>query len=164
MCPCSIITPLMRERLAREYDDRGPEACTAEVVAELKRNNPELLDMATKCAASLANGPRVMMGLGMFYRLMLAPAVPDDPHSFLSPLPRVSPGIRDELVGQIDAMGTEPFTLAIIEDLERDNPELLQMAHGFASREPNYLPVMQGFALLYKSLAVQAAADRAGLH
>ena len=164
MSPCSIVTPLVRERIAREYDDRGPEICTAEVVADLKQNNPELLEMATKCAASLADTPRIMMGFGMFYRLMLAPAVPESEHSLLSPLPRVSPGIRDQIVCQIDEMGTEPFIMSIVEDLEQTNPELLQMAHEFASRQPDYLPLMQGFALLYKSLVDQAAADRAAVH
>jgi hypothetical protein len=99
----------------------------------------------------------------MFYRLMLAPAVPGTEHSLLNPLPRVSPDTRDSIVGQIDEMGTEPFTLAIIEDLEQNNPELLQMAHDFAALQPDYLPVMQGFALFYKSLVEQAAEDRARL-
>jgi hypothetical protein len=51
--------------------------------------------------------------------------------------------------------------MEVIEDLERNNPGLLQMAHGFATRQPDYLQVMQGFALLYKSLIDQSAADRA---
>ena len=163
MSSFSIVTSLVRERIAREFDDRGPEVCTTEVIADLARNNPELLEMATRCASGLQNSPRIMMGFGMFYRLMLAPAVPGTEHSLLSPLPRVSPDTRDSIVGQIDEMGTEPFTLAIIEDLEQNNPELLQMAHDFASRQPDYLPVMQGFALFYKSLVEQAAEDRARL-
>ena len=56
------------------------------------------------------------------------------------------------------------FTRRTIEDLERTNPELLQMAHGFASRHEEYLLVMQGFALLYRSLLVQSGADRKYLH
>jgi hypothetical protein len=51
--------------------------------------------------------------------------------------------------------------MEIIEDLERTDPELLQMAHSFAERQGNYLALMQGFALLYKSLVVQSVADRA---
>jgi hypothetical protein len=38
------------------------------------------------------------------------------------------------------------------------------MAHNFALSQPDYLEVMQGFALVYKSLVDQAAADRALLH
>lgn len=160
----SIVTPLTRERIAREFDDRGPDACVAEVLADMQQNNPELLDMANRCASSLPNSQRVMMGFGMFYRLILAPAAPASRKNLLHPLPRVTPGTRDLLVRQIDEAGTETFTLSIVEELERDNPELLQMAHNFASHQPDYLPVMQGFALLYKALVEQAAADVRHLH
>lgn len=160
----SVVTPLTRERIAREFDDRGPEACVAEVLADMQQNNPELLEMASRCASSLPNGQRVMMAFGMFYRLILAPAAPVSGKNVLHPLPRVTPGTRDLLVNQIDEAGTEAFTLSIVEDLERNNPELLQMAHNFASQQPEYLPVMQGFALLYKALADQAAADVRQLH
>jgi hypothetical protein len=159
-----MVTPLTRERIAREFDDRGPDACTAEVVADLRRNNPELLDMANKCASSLGRNPRIMTAFGMFYRLILAPAVPSDEELMLSPLPRVTPQTRDEIVRKIDHMGVEAFTMSIIEDLERDNPELLQMAHEFSSRQTDYLPAMQGFALLYHSLVEQGAVDRGNLH
>ena len=49
-------------------------------------------------------------------------------------------------------------------ELEAQNPELLQMAHNFASTRPDYLRVMQGFVLIYKSLTHQAAVDRFVLH
>lgn len=160
----SVVTPLTRERIAREFDDRGPESCVAEVLADMRQNNPELLDMAFKCASSLANSQRVMMGFAMFYRLILAPAEPAVGQSVLHPLPRVQPGTRDLLVRQIDEAGTEGFTLSVFEDLEQNNPELLQMAHSFASHQPEYLPVMQGFALLYKAVNEQAAADMRHLH
>lgn len=160
----SLVTPLTRERIAREFDDRGPEACVAEVVLDLQRNNPELLDMATKCASSLMDVPRIMMGFGMFYRLILTPAMPDSGEMLLHPLPRVTPETRDRIVQQIDEAGTETFTIAIVEDLEQTNPQLLQMAHDFASRQPEYLPVMQGFALFYKALDDQAASDRGRVH
>src|ERR1700735_3897511 len=68
------VTPLIRERIAREFDDRGPDACIVEVADDLRRNNPELLDMAAKCANSLGDYRRIMVGFGMFYRLLLAPA------------------------------------------------------------------------------------------
>jgi hypothetical protein len=83
--------------------------------------------------------------------------------SLLSLPPRVTPDTRDLIVKQIDQKGTEAFTMECIDDLEATNPELLQMAHNFASRHRDYLGVMQGFALLYKSLVLQTSADRAYL-
>ncbi len=38
------------------------------------------------------------------------------------------------------------------------------MAHNFASLHADYLRLMQGFGLLYKSLVVQSAAERRLLH
>jgi hypothetical protein len=54
--------------------------------------------------------------------------------------------------------------MEIIADLEQNNPELLRMAHDFAEGQLDYLLVMQGFALFYKSLIDQSAADRCRLH
>ena len=68
------------------------------------------------------------------------------------------------LVAEIDEKGSEDFTRETIAELEKSNPELLQMAHNFASGVGNYLQAMQGFALLYKSLLIQARAERAKLH
>jgi hypothetical protein len=48
--------------------------------------------------------------------------------------------------------------------LEGGNPELLQMAHYFASAHENYLGTMQGFALLYAALLIQSAADGLSVH
>src|SRR6266404_3745025 len=48
--------------------------------------------------------------------------------------------------------------------LDGDNPELLQMAHYFASAQDNYLGVMQGFALLYTALLMQSEADSLSVH
>ena len=54
----------------------------AEVIEDLKRHNPELLEMAVNRAESGNDRSRVMQGFGMFYRLILAPSVPDcDPFS-----------------------------------------------------------------------------------
>jgi hypothetical protein len=47
-----------------------------------------------------------------------------------------------------------------IDELERHNPGLLQMAHNFASNQRDYLGVMQGFALLWAALIAQSVADR----
>ena len=51
-----------------------------------------------------------------------------------------------------------------IAELQESNPELLQMAHNFAANLENYLHVMQGFVLLYRSLLVQSQAESATLH
>jgi len=120
--------------------------------------------MATKCANSLGDYRRIMVGFGMFYRLLLAPASPGEERSRLSPLPRVTPLTRDMIVRLIDDKGAESFTMDVIAELEANNPELLQMAHGFASRQTEYLSVMQGFALLYKSLIDQLSAGRSLQH
>jgi hypothetical protein len=135
-----------------------------EIENDLRRNNPELFDMIARCAHSLGDYRRIMVGFGMFYRLLLAPATPGDERALLSPLPRVTAQTREMIVRLIDNQGSEAFTLEIIEGLEADNPELLQMAHGFASWQTNYLLVMQGFALFYKSLIDQFSADMASLH
>ena len=82
----------------------------------------------------------------------------------LTPLPRVSAKTRAMLVAEIDQNEAEVFTRAPIAELEEGNPELLQMAHGFASGSANYLLAMQGFALLYRSLVLQSAMERARLH
>ncbi len=158
------VTPLTRERIAREFDERGPQACMTEIEEDLRRHNPELLDMASRCARSLGDDHRIMIGFGMFYRLLLSPAVPGDADGMLSPLPRVTAQTRDMIVRTIDSKGPEAFTMDVVAELEASNPELLQMAHGFASRQKDYLPVMQGFALLYQSLNEQLAADRWLLH
>jgi hypothetical protein len=91
-----------RELVAREFDDRGPDACMREIIEHLKRNNPELLDMAAKCAGDLRNPAKAMLGFGMFYRLLtLAPA----PTDVVIPLPRVSAETRELLVAEIDEKG-----------------------------------------------------------
>ena len=100
----------------------------------------------------------------MFYRLLVAQSSAAIQTSILHPLPCVTPETRDSIVREIDWKGVEAFTMDSLEELERDNAELLQMAHNFASRQRDYLGVMQGFALLYRSLVLQAAADRSYLH
>lgn len=49
-----------------------------EIEDDLRRNNPELFDMIARCAHSLGDYRRIMVGFGMFYRLLLAPATPGD--------------------------------------------------------------------------------------
>ena len=155
------VTEKARELIAREFDARGPDACMAEIIEHLERHNPELLDMAAKWGADLENPAKAMLGFGMFYRL-LNPAPSGT--SVLTPLPRVSEETRARLVREIDEKGPGNFTLDAIAELEQHNPELLQMAHNFASGLENYLHAMQGFALLYKSLIIQSRTERARLH
>jgi hypothetical protein len=66
----------------------------------------------------------------VFYRL-LNPAPPGT--SVLTPLRRVSEETRARLVREIDEKGPGNLTLNAIGELEQHNPELLQMAHDFAS-------------------------------
>lgn len=158
------VTELTREFVSRQFDDLGPEACLAEITECLTRENPQLLDMARKCAADVGNAPKIMVGFGMFYQLLALASTGAADHPVMNALPCVTAETRDALVREIDDGGSEAFTLRAIEDLESNNPELMQMAHGFASRYEDYLRMMQGFSLLYRSLAVQAAADRKCLH
>jgi hypothetical protein len=71
---------------------------------------------------------------------------------------------RAALVVEIDQRGTEAFIRDSIQALDDSNPELLQMAHNFASERENYADVMQGFALLYAALLKQSASDRLSVH
>jgi hypothetical protein len=158
------VTAATHERVFREFDDYGPEACLAEITQDLERHNPELLDMITRCASDVGPHGRIMWGFGMFYRLLALQASPAGPTSLLNPLPHVTAETRDQIISMIDARGSEAFTTDGIDELREQNPELLQMAHGFASRHADYLGVMQGFALLYRSLSLQAARDRAHPH
>ena len=155
------VTEETRELIAREFDTRGPDVCTAEVVAHLKRHNPEILDMATRCAADVGDSQKVMLGFAIFFRL-LVPGLPTS--GDLSPLPAVSEETRARLVREIDTQGTEAFTMEAIAEFERSNPELLQMAHNFATRLRQHLLAMQGFALIYNALVLQSADQRTRLH
>jgi hypothetical protein len=150
--------------IARDFDARGPDVCLAEIVTHLEQHNPEFLDIAVKCAADSRSPRKVLVGFSMFYRLLVVhlPADASDPPLFAPP--RVSAETRGLLVAEIDKMGAEAFISKAIAELQDSNPELLQMAHNFAAGLENYLHVMQGFALLYKSLLVQSRAERGPLH
>jgi hypothetical protein len=157
------VTATTREQIVREFDDFGPVACTEQVMHALERGNPEILDMALKCAKDVGEPDKIMVGFAMFYRLLEAESLLAEAPIEL-PLPRVSPQTRDFLVRKIEEQGAEGFVMLAIGSLERDNPELLQMAHAFASGQADYLRVMEGFALLYQSLVTQLSVDRARLH
>jgi len=160
-----------REQIAREFDELGPDACVAEISAHLREHNPEWLSMATKCAGDASDPKRIMGGFCMFYRLLIAQASPGHPLTrspgalaLLDPLPRVTAQTRAAIVAAIDQSSPENFVNNAILQLEGGNPELLQMAHYFASAHENYLDTMQGFALLYAALLIQADADRLSVH
>ncbi|MDX2265497.1 MAG: hypothetical protein NW215_11065 [Hyphomicrobiales bacterium] len=152
------------EFVSRQFDNLSPEACLAEITARLTRENPEFLDMARKCAADIGDEPRIMAGFGMFYQLLACASADAAGNPVILALPRVTADTRDALVREIDERGSDAFTLGAIADLERTNPQLMQMAHGFALRYKDYLRMIQGFALLYRSLALQSATDRKCLH
>jgi hypothetical protein len=169
------VAPLTRERIAREFDDRGPEVCRTEIALDLEANNPEILDMATRCARDVGEFTRVMTGFCMFYRVLtyearaaaraasaMSHAPGDTPR--LSLLPRVSAETRAHMVRRIDSLGSQGFTNEVIADLERFNPELLQTAHNFAEEQADYGGVMQGFALLYACLYAEGTQERGVLH
>jgi hypothetical protein len=164
------VTALTRERIAREFDARGPEAVRREIESDLQANNPELLDIATRCARDLGDTSRVLTRFCMFYRLLTAEtrtslsALTELELLQMNLLPRVSRETRASIVTRIDTLGSQQFTREAVAELERDNPELLTMANNFAEEHPDYLGVMEGFALLYASLSAQAAQLRTNLH
>lgn len=158
------VTEKARELVARDFDARGPDICLAEIVTQLEKHNPEFLDMALKCAADSGSPRKVLLGFSMFYRLLVVDLPADAREPPLFAPPRVSAETRGLLVTEIDEMGAEAFIAKAIAELQESNPELLQMAHNFAAGLENYLHVMQGFALLYKSLLVQSQAERGPLH
>jgi hypothetical protein len=158
------VTELTRERISREFDDLGPDACMAEITADLRRHNPELLDMASRWAAGGSEAASLMTAFGMFYRLLAAEARAALGSSTFYVLPRVSAEVRDAIVERIDRTDGEIFTHEAIDNLEAHNPELLQMAHGYASPRPDYGRTMQGFALLHEALLIQSLRDQAKRH
>jgi hypothetical protein len=158
------VTELTRERISREFDNLGPDACMAEIKADLRQHNPELLDMASRWARDSGETKSLMTVFGMFYRLLAAEARAPLGPSVLTPLPRVSAEVRVAIVERIDRTGDKTFTREALDNLEAHNPELLQMAHGYASRHPDYGRTMQGFALLHEALLIQSQRDRANRH
>jgi len=158
------VSPFTRELMSREFDDLGPAACVSEIVQDLQRNNPELLHMASQWVNDLHDPDRVMTAFSMFYRLLTAELPAPRGDSGLSPLPRVSDDARIMIVERIDIEGADRFSLNAIDEMDQSNPELLQMAHYFASDRADYAQVMRGFALLYATLQVQSDIDRLSAH
>lgn len=171
MNPLPRVTALTREKVAREFDHRGPDVCRTEITLELNSTNPEVLDIARRCARDVGDFHRIMAGFCMFYRLLATEAQGcARQHGFeeggrsISLLPRVRPATRAEVVKRIDAVGSKEFTREALDDLERHNPELLLTAHHFAEDQADYGGIIQGFALVYAVLAAEAAHEQGVLH
>jgi hypothetical protein len=160
------VTEPTRERVAREFDDLGPGICVQRITEDMRSHNPELLDMAEKCSRDIGDAEHAMVGLCMFYRLLTAQwqAEHGEPATGVTALPCVSAHTRDLVTRQIDESGEQAFVADYLGRLERDNPELLQMAHGFASRQPEYLRILEGIALLWAALITQLYFDRTYMH
>ena len=159
------VTDPTRERISREFDSLGPDVCMADIRRDLDRHNPQLLDMAVKWAGEGKEGKKLFTAFfGMFYRLLAAEASALLESDALSPLPQVSSETRDRILARIARIGDEQFCREAIGNLEAANPELLQMAHGFASVRPDYARTMQGFALLHEALLIQSQSDRLKPH
>lgn len=158
------VSPTTRELVSREFDDHGPAACVSAIVKDIQRDNPELLQMARQWVADLEDPDSALAAFSMFYRLLDAELPARHGAAGLNPLPRVSDDARKVIVGRIDAEGGDDFSLGAIDGMDQSNPELLQMAHEFASGRADYAQVMRGFALLYAALKVQSDIDRLGAH
>jgi hypothetical protein len=142
------------ERVAREFDDAGPQACMAGILDELLTHNPHYLEMATHYARDCRDPDGVLTGFAMFYRI-IALAARDRGRT----VPRITNDTRDAITALIGEFGEERFTLLATETLHSENPYLLQMADSFASPSDNHAVIMQGFVLLYKALSAQAVID-----
>lgn len=162
MSPLPRVTADSRERICREFDDRGPDACITETLDDLERSNPEFLKLAERCAAELGEATKFLTGFAMFYRLLVQQWPVRDWR--LSPLPRVTAETHRQAVAKVQGQGSELFMAGVVEQLECDNPELLLMVHNFAHGQKNYLALMEAFMLLYAALELQAEADRLYLH
>jgi hypothetical protein len=125
-----------RERVSREFDELGPSASTQHIINLLERFDPELLDIISKAARDISGSPKILTGFAFFVRLLILEtgSAHQGLHATYS-LPRITPETRELLVKKIDAQGTEAFLKQGIEELERNNPELLQVAHHFASAQ-----------------------------
>src|SRR6202051_2228212 len=143
------VTDPTRERISRECDNLGPEVCMADIRKDLDRHNPQLLDMAVKWAGEGKEGKKLFTAFGMFYRLLVAEASAPLGSEALCPLPQVSSETRDLILARISRIGDEQFCREAIGNLEAANPELLQMAHGFAAGGSAFARTMAGFGFLH---------------
>jgi hypothetical protein len=81
----------------------------------------------------------------------------------MSFLPRVTRETWERMSMQVDDTGPKQFTMKVIEELERDNPELLALVDKFAEGRADYLETVMGFAMFYRLITAQMAVDTAKL-
>lgn len=143
------------ERVARDFDDVGPDACLAETIDELSAENPHYLAIARRCAGDTVRPANTLVGFAKFYRILAAEAGERG-----GGVPRITPQTLDLIDALLEEFGEAAFIGLATALMCEENPCLSQMADSFASRQPDYLTVMQGFALLYRCLSVQATTDR----
>jgi hypothetical protein len=79
----------------------------------------------------------------------------------MSSIPRVTRETWEALSMQVEDNGPKTFTLAVIQELQRDNPELLALVDKFADGSTDYLETVMGFAMFYRMITAQIAADDA---
>lgn len=104
-----------------------------------------------------------MVGFAMFYRLLLA-ELPAKVSGRL-PLPQVATETREHIVSEIEEHGSDQFNLSACDQLEEEYPSLLEMAHHFLEQDAQgYLPMMQGYCLVYRSIALQSERDCDRVH
>jgi hypothetical protein len=112
------VTELVREQVAQDFDRLGSDACIAEIIEGLRQDDPEIFDMISSCVIDL--GSKIMQGLGMFYRLLIAQCWVD-----VGSICRIcflaSPWLP-AIVKEIDEKGIEIFTMECIRDIEETNP------------------------------------------
>lgn len=158
------VSPATRERVSQEFDEFGPAACVSAIEKDVQTNNPEWLHMARQWIGDLDDPDTVAVACCMFYRLLTAELPVGHEAPGLSPLPRVSGDTRGVILERIDAAGGDGFSLSAVDEMGQSNPELLRMAHDFASGRADYAQVMRGFALLYATLKAQTDIDRLNAH
>ena len=142
------------ERVARDFEDVGPEACIADIVDELRTDNPHYLAIARRCAHDALDEAGALTGFLKFYRILAFGA-----RDRGELVPRIAPQSLDVVDTLIVEFGEDRLVTLAAETLCEENGCLAAMAHGFASRSSDYLVVMQGFAALYYCLSVQATID-----
>lgn len=102
----------------------GPQACVAEIVSDLQRNNPEILDMATKCAHDIGEPEEILVGFCMFYRLLAFKSVAE----------------QAKLKQAYSQMGMSPPLPRVTADMGVRTPHESLPTFGHDSREPRTRP------------------------
>ena len=154
MATLPLVSQRHWERVSRDFDDVGPDACVAEIVEVLSGENPHYLAIARRCARDSADEARAFTGFAKFYRILAL-----DAREQGVAVPRITAQTLDVIDTLIEEFGEERFIVLATEMLCEENPILAQMSESFASRQQDFLTVMQGFVLLYKCLSVQAMID-----